>query len=55
MSDTEPKTDADVIDTNQIIEERRAKLTLLRGTGNAFPNGKLPKPTTSIKLFFADR
>ncbi|MEL0030593.1 MAG: OB-fold nucleic acid binding domain-containing protein, partial [Betaproteobacteria bacterium] len=38
MSDTEPKTDADVIDTNQIIEERRAKLTSLRETGNPFPN-----------------
>ncbi len=38
MSDTEPKTDADVIDTNQIIEERRDKLTSLRETGNPFPN-----------------
>ena len=36
MDDKEPGTPA--VDTNQIIEERKAKLRVLRGQGNAFPN-----------------
>jgi lysyl-tRNA synthetase class 2 len=36
MEDKEQTTPA--VDTNQIIEERKAKLKALRGEGNAFPN-----------------
>ena len=36
MDDKEQGTPA--VDTNQIIEERKAKLRVLRGQGNAFPN-----------------
>ena len=36
MEDKEQGTPA--VDTNQIIEERKAKLRALRGAGNAFPN-----------------
>ena len=36
MEDKEQGTPS--VDTNQIIEERKAKLRVLRGEGNAFPN-----------------
>ncbi len=36
MEDKEQDTPS--VDTNQIIEERKAKLRVLRGEGNAFPN-----------------
>ena len=36
MEDKEQGTPS--VDTNQIIEERKAKLRMLRGEGNAFPN-----------------
>ena len=38
MSENNHPTPEETIDTNQIIEERRAKLHKLQETGNAFPN-----------------
>ena len=38
MSETNNSPQTAAIDTNQIIEERRAKLSKLREAGNAFPN-----------------
>ena len=38
MSETKNSPQTIAIDTNQIIKERRAKLTKLRESGNAFPN-----------------
>src|SRR3979490_2970688 len=34
----EEKNQLPIVDTNQIVEERRAKLRELRAQGNAFPN-----------------
>ena len=38
MSENNNSSPTEVIDTNQIIEERRSKLNKLREAGNAFPN-----------------
>lgn len=38
MSENNNSSPAEAVDTNQIIEERRSKLSKLREAGNAFPN-----------------
>ncbi|MBT6411452.1 MAG: lysine--tRNA ligase, partial [Betaproteobacteria bacterium] len=38
MSENNNPSPTEAVDTNQIIEERRSKLSKLRKEGNAFPN-----------------
>ena len=38
MSENNNSSPTEAVDTNQIIEERRSKLSKLREAGNAFPN-----------------